>query len=350
MLALGWLIAFFFVGRASSSRRRRADRRPGPRNGAAQTPFEAVPLAAYSLPMNLSKADVRRGLDARSGCGESSTASRPCCLHDDLVHRHAGAITCLQWLLNLTLYRDNSSQIDRAVQGVAEHIFWPLLGVHPRHRRASPCTGGCAGKAAVPSSAMTCVARAATVLGMTLVLAPSKVAGDMDDIRTLAADGAMTGYSSFAPAGQSAAGFPDVPVSNDSVGASRSLANSMWNTYAVTVWCLDAFNSLDVCRDVGHDYLTQDERWKAINERNNNDRRCFDRPERAVDVRRRTERQLRLATAVSRSARLGMVDLRVPAHAPAGADAARPGHLRARSHRRVPAAPPRRRHSSCSPG
>jgi len=106
-------------------------------------------------------------------------------------------------------------------------------------------------------------------MGMTMVLAPSKVAGDMDDIRTLAADGAMTGYSSFAPAGQSAAGFPDVPVTNDSAGASRSLANSMWNTYAVTVWCLDAFNSLDVCKDIGHDYLTQSPRWKAINERNN---------------------------------------------------------------------------------
>jgi len=33
------------------------------------------------------------------------------------------------------------------------------------------------------------------VLAMTLVLTPSKVAGDLDDIRTLAADGAMTGYA-----------------------------------------------------------------------------------------------------------------------------------------------------------
>src|SRR5664279_4379592 len=268
LLGLSWLVAFFFVGQAQLSL---ADDglivAPDLAHGTAQTPFEQIPLSAYKLPINLSAANYGGPLDIQAGVWGVMNGIETGIVYVSLS-LVKGAITCLQWLLNLTIYRDNASQIDSAVQGVAEHIYWPLLGVtlaiagvtmYGRMRRE--------GRGSIFSDLVWVLA--ATVLGMTFVLAPSKVAGDMDDIRTLAADGAMTGYSSYAPAGQSAAGFPDVPVTNDSAGASRSLANSMWNTYAVTVWCLDAFNSLDVCKDIGHDYLTQDARWKSINDVNN---------------------------------------------------------------------------------
>ena len=267
LLAVSWLVAFFFVGQAQLSF---ADDglivAPDLANGSAQTPFESTSISDYMLSINLSKAQYGFPYVKESMWGILNAVGNVLVyLTLSLVR---GAISCLQWLLNLTLYRDNSSQIDRAVQGVAEHIFWPLLSVtlaiagvtmYGRMRRE--------GRGSIFSDLVWVLA--ATVLGMTFVLAPSKVAGDMDDIRTLAADGAMTGYSSFAPAGQSAAGFPNVPVTNDSVGASRSLANSMWNTYAVTVWCLEEFGDLSVCKDVGHDYLTTDGRWKGINEVNN---------------------------------------------------------------------------------
>lgn len=267
LLGLSWLVAFFFVGQAQLSF---ADDglivAPDLANGSAQTPFESTSISDYMLSINLSKAQYGFPYVKESMWGILNAVGNVLVyLTLSLVR---GAISCLQWLLNLTLYRDNSSQIDSAVQGVAEHIFWPLLSVtlaiagvtmYGRMRRE--------GRGSIFSDLVWVLA--ATVLGMTFVLAPSKVAGDMDDIRTLAADGAMTGYSSFAPAGQSAAGFPNVPVTNDSVGASRSLANSMWNTYAVTVWCLEEFGDLSVCKDVGHDYLTTDGRWKGINEVNN---------------------------------------------------------------------------------
>ena len=68
ILALSWLAGFFFVGQAKLAL---ADDGlivgPDLANGAAQTPFEAVPLSAYNLPINLSAANYGGPLDIQAG-------------------------------------------------------------------------------------------------------------------------------------------------------------------------------------------------------------------------------------------------------------------------------------------
>ena len=40
-----------------------------------------------------------------------------------------GAIAAMQWMLNLTIYRDQATEIDAAVQRMAGAVFWPMLGI-----------------------------------------------------------------------------------------------------------------------------------------------------------------------------------------------------------------------------
>jgi hypothetical protein len=172
----------------------------------------------------------------------------------------------MQWMLNLTLYRDNAGQVDSAVQAVAGPVFWPLIA----------CTVAAAGftmyaqakrdgNGAILGEAVKVIVLG--VLAVAFVLAPSQIVGPLDDARTAGSTAVMSGYSSFhLAAGGSAAGFPAVPVQGQNA-PSRSLADSMWNTFVVTPWCYTAFGTQDLCADMGKEYIAGTDRWESIESR-----------------------------------------------------------------------------------
>ena len=103
---------------------------------------------------------------------------------------------------------------------------------------------------------------AASIFSVAFVAGPSLVMTDLDNLRTDLASATMTGYSNFAPVNNSAAGFPAVSVPTDQAGATRKLADAMWNVYVVSPWCYVNFNSMSECKDLGKDYIEGDARWQ----------------------------------------------------------------------------------------
>jgi len=172
-----------------------------------------------------------------------------------------GAITSMEWLLNLHIYSDNSAEIDSAVRAVAAQVFWPLfgatlaIGAFSAYARMKREGGG-----TLFSDASWLVA--ASIFAVAFVSGPSLVMSDLDNLRTDLASAAMTGYSSYAPAGASAAGFPASNLSANQAGATRKLADAMWNVYVVAPWCYVNFNSMSECSDLGKDYIQGDARWQ----------------------------------------------------------------------------------------
>ena len=263
-VACSWLTGMFLVGRAELAFADDGGGLIGTPNlaqGAPPTVFEQIPLSSYTLPLQLSSSHHGAPYIQETMWNVLTAIENALVFMTLAILR--GAIAAMQWMLNLTLYQDNKSDIDSAVQALAAHIFWPLFGatlaiaglvVYGRMKRE--------GGGSIFNDAVWLIA--ASVLAGTFALAPSKVASDLDDLRTAVADGAMTGYASFAKASDSAAGFPGVATSDDMAGATRKLSDSMWNVYGVTPWCYAAFDDLGTCKDVGKDYLTNDDRWKGL--------------------------------------------------------------------------------------
>lgn len=259
VLILGWLVGFAVVGQATM-----AVAEDGPitapdlAGGSAQTLFEQAPWYGYGLPTFISP---ELGWVEQTMWGALNLISLLLTTLTALFVR--GALVAMQWMLNLTLYRDNAGQVDSAVQAVAGPVFWPLIA----------CTVAAAGftmyaqakrdgNGAVLGEAVKVIVLG--VLAVSFVLAPSQIVGPLDDARTAGSNAVMTGYSSFdLAAGGSAAGFPAVPVQGPNA-PSRSLADSMWNTFVVTPWCYTAFGTQELCADVGKEFIAGTDRWESI--------------------------------------------------------------------------------------
>lgn len=303
LLITAWIVGFFAVGQAQTAFADEVIVGPGAPNGSGPTPFETVPVDAYSLPVYLS------GSHHGAPYVEQTMWSLINAICNVLIYLTfsliKGAITCMQWMLQLNLYRENQNQIDSAVQGLANQIFWPLFAttlavagmvmfVRKNREGGGSIVNDLVWILAASVLAVTFAGipgderrytpeqqEACNTMGECPVLnsfGPSAVMGDLDDLRRLIATGAIKGYTSASATQPSAAGFKEVEYPQggggnavtldvSSVNAVRKLADSMWNVYAVTPWCYTMFNSQAACKHdsaglgEGAHYLARDEIW-----------------------------------------------------------------------------------------
>ncbi len=257
-----WLMGFFLVGQAGAASADGLIVGPDLGSGGGQTVFERFGPEKYTLYLHLSDSH-HGGVHVEESMWTILNAVEIGLMY--LIAALArGAITSMEWLLNLTLYSDNQVAIDSAVAGVANAVFWPLfgttlaIGAMVAYGRMKREGGG-----SLWNDASWLIA--ASVFAAMFATAPSLVLKDMDDTRTMLSDGLMVGYSTLGPVGDSSAGFPAVKVPGDQKGATRQLADGMWNVFVTTPWCYANFNDMAICHDVGKDYLTNDQRWKDLN-------------------------------------------------------------------------------------
>ena len=172
-----------------------------------------------------------------------------------------GALTLLEWLLNLTIYADGARQVDIAVNTIAFNVFWPLIS------------------ATVAIGAVTAYARwrgegrgfasdflwvvAAAALGMVFASQPSAFMSTVDETRQAMASGIIAGSSQFVTDTGNPVGFPDPKIDGNSQEAgTRRLVDGMWNSFGATTYCYAQFKSLDVCKVAGSHALANDDTWK----------------------------------------------------------------------------------------
>ncbi|MGM1062046.1 hypothetical protein [Saccharothrix sp. Mg75] len=172
-----------------------------------------------------------------------------------------GALTLLEWLLNLTVYAESSDRIDQAVNSVAHHVFWPLItatvaiGAVMTYARWRGEGRGFA------TDLGWVIATAATA--MLFASGPSTVMTTVDGVRQQIADGVIASSTRFVADTNNPTGFPAPPIGDGSPHAgTRRLVDSMWSHFGATPWCLAHFNSLDVCGKAGHHALANDDTWK----------------------------------------------------------------------------------------
>lgn len=263
LVTSSWLMGFFLVGQAGVASADGLIVGPDLGSGGGQTVFERFGPEKYTLYLHLSDSH-HGGVHVEESMWTILNAVEIGLMY--LIAALArGAITSMEWLLNLTLYSDHQVAIDSAVAGVANAVFWPLfgttlaIGAMVAYGRMKREGGG-----SLWNDASWLIA--ASVFAAMFATAPSLVLKDMDDARTMLSDGLMVGYSTLGPVGDSSAGFPAVKVPGDQKGATRQLADGMWNVFVVTPWCYANFNDMSICHDVGKDYLTNDQRWQNLND------------------------------------------------------------------------------------
>lgn len=257
-----WLTGFFIIGQGSAAL---ADdgliNSPDLGSAGGQTVFELYGPQRFSLYLQLS--DSNHGAPYVSESMWNFLRAIESALMYLVGALARGAITSMEWMLNLNIYSDNSATIDAAVRSVAAQVFWPLfgatmaIGAFAAYARMKREGGG-----SLFNDASWLVA--ASIFAGAFAISPSTVMTDLDNARAAVGVAAMTGYASVGPTGTSAAGFPAVSLPGDQNGATRKLADAMWNVYVVTPWCYVNYNSMTICADIGHDYLTGDARWVAL--------------------------------------------------------------------------------------
>lgn len=306
MLWLAWMVGFFAVGQAGSVYADDIIPAPGVPDGQAATPFESMPLGNYELIEYLSDSHHGAPYVEQSMWGIINGISNVMLYMTFSFVR--GAITCMQWMLQLNIYQENKYEIDAAVLSLADQIFWPLFAT-------TLAIAGCAmyvrskreGGGSITNDLVWVLA--ASVLAVTFAgipgsesrytpqqqqdclrfgecpdtarLGPSAIMSDLDDLRRLLALGAIKGFAGAPQTSASAAGFkptefgtgtsadPSQPGLTET-NAVRKLADSMWNVYAVTPWCFAQFNSLAACKfdakgdgiGEGAHYLLRDAVWQ----------------------------------------------------------------------------------------
>ena len=171
----------------------------------------------------------------------------------------------MQWMLDLTLYRDNAGEIDSATQGVASAVFWPLIGCtlaaagFTMYARAKRDGGGSILGEAVKVAVLG-------VLAISFVMAPSKIVaptGRCPHRRVERDHDRATPATTWPRRRRRRVPARDRPVGPRMRRPAR-LADSMWSTFIVTPWCYAAFGGEDLCGQWGQDYITRSDKWKQI--------------------------------------------------------------------------------------
>ena len=186
----------------------RADRRPGPRTAALPDGVRAGAVG------RLRPAGVRcrhrcPGRRRRMWAAVNFLA---CCWRRSRAIFVRGALAVMQWMLNLTLYRDNCGRSTRPTQGVASAVFWPLIGCTVAAAGFTMYAGARReGRGSILGEAVKVAVLGGP--GDRVGSAPSQVSARSDDARTAASNAVMTGYSrDHLAAGGAVAGFPPVTV------------------------------------------------------------------------------------------------------------------------------------------
>jgi len=257
-LTVAWLVGVVIVGTARAAH---ADVIVGPdlTDGAPKTLYESYDFADYKL-------SVKPDEENSDWFGLSEAILEVVGFINNLIlwiflGVLYGALSLLEWFLNLTIYRDAAPQIDTATQMIASRVFWPLIA------------------ATVAIGAFIAYARwrgegrgflsdfgwvvAAGSIAAGFAAGPSSIMNEVDSVRQGLATGVIAGSSQFSYTAGNPTGFPTPQIGGDAQKAgTRKLVDTMWNTYGATGWCLAEFRSLDVCKVAGHHALAGDDTWK----------------------------------------------------------------------------------------
>jgi hypothetical protein len=259
LLTIAWLVGILVVGTARAASADPIVVGPDLAQGAPRTLYESYDFSDYKL-------TVKPDEENSDWFGISETVLEVVGFINNLILWVClgvlfGALSLLEWFLNLTVYRDSAPEIDSATQMIATHVFWPLIA------------------ATVAVGAFITYARwrgegrgflsdfgwvvAAGVLAVGFAAGPSTLMNNVDSVRQDLATGVMTGSSRYATTAGNPTGFPTPQIGGDpQKAATRTLVDAVWNTYGATAWCFAEFHDLSICQVAGAHALAGDQQWK----------------------------------------------------------------------------------------
>ncbi|WP_133849294.1 hypothetical protein [Labedaea rhizosphaerae] len=259
LLLLGWLVGLLMAGAARSAAAEGFVVGPDLAHGQPRTLFETYDYSDYQLtvkPDDEASGFMNIGKVVFEVIGFLNNVIAWICL--GLLF---GALTLLEWLLNLTVYRDSAGQIDVATQLIASHVFWPLIA-------ATVAVGAFVTYARWRGDGRGFVSDlgwvvAAGALAVGFATGPSQVMDSVDSLRTDLATGMTSGAADYVATQGSPTGFAEPPIGGSGQETStRRLTDGLWNTFGATTWCFAEFHDLDICKVAGYHALAQDETWQ----------------------------------------------------------------------------------------
>ncbi|WP_436501810.1 hypothetical protein [Actinokineospora sp. HUAS TT18] len=260
LLTLAWLVGLIIVGTAHPAAADGIVVGPDLAHGAPRTLLESYDFTDYKLtvkPDDEASGWFSIGEAVLEVIGFINNLILWLCL--GILY---GALALLQWLLNLTLYRDAAPEVDLAVQSVAASVFWPLIG-------ATTATGAFVAYARWRGEGRGFLSDfgwviAAGALAVGFAAGPSTVMTHVDGLRQDLATGIMTGATDYNSTKPNVTGFPTPAINGTTQeAATRRLVDNLWNTIGATAWCYAEFHDLDICRTAGHHALANDATWQA---------------------------------------------------------------------------------------
>lgn len=259
LLTVAWLVGMLVVGTARVASADPIVVGPDLALGAPRTLYESYDFSDYKL-------TVKPDEENSDWFGVSETVLEVVGFINNLILWAClgilfGALSLLEWFLNLTVYRDSAPEIDTATQMIATEVFWPLIA------------------ATVAVGAFITYARwrgegrgflsdfgwvvAAGVIAVGFAAGPSTLMNSVDSVRQDLATGVMSGSSAYATTAGNPTGFETPQIGGEpQKAATRKLVDSVWNTYGATGWCLAQFRDLAICKVAGHHALAGDQQWK----------------------------------------------------------------------------------------
>jgi hypothetical protein len=248
-LVTAWTFVFVVLGNAAHAMA--ADgfiTAPDLGQAGGQTLFEKYDASAYTYPVDTDS--DHDGLDSPGFNMTNMVTNGITWLALSLLR---GALVALQWLLNLTIYRDQAGAIDSAVSELGQSVFLPLLvltlgiGASTIYMKSRRDGGG------IINDLSWMVA--ATLFSLVFITQPSVVLGTIDGARVAVSNSMMTTYAKVAGTTESSTGYPTPTTGTDTPGSTRQLTDSLWNVYGVNGWCYVAWESVESCKVVAQSYL-----------------------------------------------------------------------------------------------
>lgn len=258
MLVFAWLVGLMIAGNAAAS----ADIIVAPdlAGGGQKTLFETYSFLDYKLTIEPSNSSEEGMLELEAMMYQMVGVINNILLWIILGVVYGGLVL-LEWFLGLTLYRDSATEIDQAVQMIANHVFWPLIAVTAAVGAFMAYARWRGDGRGFGSDLMWVVAAAA--IGAGFAAGPSTIMYPVDQARQEIGSGMIAGAASFVHDEGNPTGFPDPTIPADSQAAGvRTLVNSLWSTYGATPWCYAEFRKLSICEQAGHHMLANDQWWQ----------------------------------------------------------------------------------------
>lgn len=260
LLTLAWLVGVLVVGTARLAHAQPIIVGPDLAHGGPKTLFESYDFITYKLTVQPDGDHTSDwfGLDEAvlQVVGFLNNVILWICL--GLLY---GALTMLEWLLNLTVYRDSGPQIDAATQMIAATVFWPLIS-------ATVAVGAFIAYARWRGEGRGFLSDlgwvvAAAGLAAGFAAGPSTIMNNVDGLRQDMAAGVIAGSAQFASVVNSPTGFPTPQIGGDPQNAgTRTLVDGVWQTFGASAWCFAEFRDLDVCKTAGAHALANDDQWQ----------------------------------------------------------------------------------------